>query len=105
MDSSKIQKLLIGIFLFLCSHLPHWSAFASDNQFSVSERADCSLLQRGDCRMLIEDMVYLGDDHGDVNTGVYKPGLGNEGRVGKDGKADVLLSCNFPVDWPVHLRT
>jgi len=55
--------------------------------------------------MLIEDMVYLGDDHGDVNTGVYKPGLGNEGRVGKDGKADVLLSCNFPVDWPVHLRT
>jgi len=44
--------------------------------------------------MLIEDMVGHGDDHGDDNTGLGNPGLGDEGRVGKDGEADTLLSCN-----------
>jgi len=39
----------------------HWSVFASDDACSEGERADCSLLQRGDCGMLIEDLVYLGE--------------------------------------------
>jgi len=42
--------------------------------------------------MLIEDMVDLGDDQGDDKTGLCNPGLGDEGRVGKDGESDTLLS-------------
>jgi len=52
--------------------------------------------------MLIEGMVNLGDDHGDDNTGLGNPRLGDEGRVGKDGEADILLSCKAgPSFWTV----
>jgi len=67
-----------------------------------SSRADFRLLQSEGCRMLIEDMVDLGEDHGDDKTGLCNPGLGDEGRVGKDGEADTLLSCKAgPSIWIV----
>jgi len=59
--------------------------------------------------MLIVDMVNLGENYGNDNTGLCNPVFGDEvrvGRVGKDGEGDVLLSWKAgPSIWIVVGKT